>query len=38
MGWHKLFSPLLLIIPVLLLRFDYDQSALALVLKRSQEG
>jgi hypothetical protein len=37
MGWYTLFSPVLLIIPALLLRFDYDRSLLDLALKRKQE-
>jgi hypothetical protein len=38
MGWYTLLSPILLIIPALLLRFDYDRSLLDLVLKRHRES
>ncbi|MGD2166424.1 MAG: hypothetical protein PVH50_12950 [Anaerolineae bacterium] len=35
MGWYTIFSPVLLIIPAPLLRFDYDRSLRDLVLKRN---
>jgi len=36
MGWYTLFSPVLLIIPALLLRFDYERSLPDLVLPGRQ--
>lgn len=37
MGWYTLGSPLFLIIPWLLIRYDYDRSLFGLILRRSQE-
>jgi hypothetical protein len=34
MGWYTLFSPILIIIPWLIGRYKYDQSAFDLILKR----
>jgi hypothetical protein len=34
MGWYTIWSPLLLAIPLLLLRYDYARSLLDLVLRR----
>jgi hypothetical protein len=34
MGWYTLWSPLLLVIPLLLLRYEYRRSLLDLVLRR----
>lgn len=36
MGWYTLFSPVLLIVPALLLRWDYERSLWELVLRRSR--
>jgi hypothetical protein len=35
MGWYTIFSPLLLLVPGLLLRRKYDRSVLDLLLKRN---
>lgn len=37
MGWYTIWSPLFLIIPLLLLHYDYDRSLFGLVLRRSSE-
>lgn len=37
MGWYTIGSPLFLIIPLLLWRYDYDRSLFGLILRRSLE-
>jgi hypothetical protein len=37
MGWYTLGSPLFLIIPLLLWRYNYDRSLFGLILRRSSE-
>lgn len=34
MGWYTLFSPLMIVIPALLLRYEYRHSIIDMVLKR----
>lgn len=37
MGWYTIWSPILLIIPALLMRYEYDRNLLGLVLRRPVE-